>query len=148
MPSTYTSLHCHIVFSTKDRHAWIDELWIERLHAYMGGVLKGLRCQPHIIGGVADHVHILVGFPATITISDLVRDLKKAATGWIRDEMGKHEFSWQVGYAAFSVSANDMDDVRCYIANQAEHHRKVSFLDELVSLLEAAGVEYDPRYLD
>ncbi|MBI2477237.1 MAG: IS200/IS605 family transposase [Planctomycetia bacterium] len=146
--STYTSLHYHIVFSTKDRRRTIHESWQLRLHEYLGGTVKGLGGFPQGVGGVADHVHLLVGLRATHRLSDFMRELKKASSVWVHEVVGQADFAWQEGYGAFSVSAPDRTRVKGYIANQAEHHRNGSFKEELIEFLERAGVEYDPKYLD
>ncbi len=148
MPSTYLSLHYHIVFSTKNREAIIAPPWAPRLHEYLGGIIRGMDALPEAIGGVADHVHLLVGLKSTHCLADFMRDLKKASSLWVRDEMKVSDFAWQAGYAAFTVSATARESVRQYIANQEEHHRTQTFREELIAFLERAGVEYDPKYLD
>lgn len=148
MSSTYTSLHCHIVFSTKHRRPLIADEWRERLHAYLGGMMRGLGAYPEGVGGIEDHVHLLVGLTANHRLADFMRELKKTTSAWVHDELGVEEFAWQEGYAAFSVSPTARSDVREYVARQAEHHARKSFRAELTELLERAGVEYDPRYLD
>lgn len=148
MPSTYLSLHYHLVFGTKDRVPSIDAAWQGRLHEYLGGTVRGLGGVPDGIGGVADHVHLLVGLKATHCLADLMRELKKAASFWVHEEIGVRSFAWQEGYAAFTVSATARDGVRHYIADQAQHHRVRTFREELIAMLEKAGVAYDPRYLD
>ena len=146
MGSTFLSLHYHIVFSTKQRRPLIRSEWRPRLHEYIGGTIRGLQSFPKAVGGVEDHVHLLVGLRATHCLADFMRELKKACSIWAADEH-EPEFSWQDGYAAFSVSATHRELVRKYIGNQEEHHKKVSFLDELKKLLEKNGVECDPQYL-
>ena len=148
MASTYLSLHYHLVFSTKNREPWIDASWRPRLHEYLGGTLLGLGGFPEGIGGVADHVHILVGLKATHCLADVMRELKKAATAWVRQETGIASFAWQDGYAAFTVSASSRPAVRGYIANQEEHHRVKPFREELLEMLSKAGIEFDPKYFD
>jgi putative transposase len=149
MASTYLSLHYHIVFGTKDRMPLIDASWRPRLHEYMGGVIHGLGGIPEKIGGVADHVHLLVGLKSTHCLADVVRELKKASTAWVHQSVERGEkFSWQNGYAAFTVSAPSRDAVREYIAGQEEHHRVKSFREEFVAMLEKAGIPYDPRFLE
>lgn len=148
MPSTYVSIHVHIVFATKDRRPLLSKQWRDRLFAYMGGTLKGMKCHPEAIGGVEDHVHILVGIPATACVSDVVRDLKRASNSWIHDIIGVADFQWQVGYAALSANANGRDGLHRYINGQEEHHRHQSSLDELRDLLDQAGVTIDERYFD
>jgi putative transposase len=148
MPSTYLSLHYHLVFSTKKRATYIADPWRYRLHEYLGGTIDGLGGVPEAVGGVADHVHLLVGLKATHCLADVLRELKKASSAWVHQEIGLAEFAWQEGYAAFTVSPTSRPAVRKYIARQEEHHRTTSFRDELIAMLNQAGVEYDPRYLD
>ena len=148
MSSTYLSLHYHLVFSIKNREALIAPAWRSRLHDYLGGTIRGLGGYPEGIGGVADHVHLLVGLKATHCLSDVMRELKKASSAWVHEEVALLAFAWQEGYAAFTVSATSREAVRSYIANQEEHHRVKSFREELVEMLEKAGIEYDPKYLD
>ena len=148
MTSTYLSLHYHIVFSTKQRRPLIQPAWSERLHEYLGGTVNGLKGYSQGIGGTADHVHLLVGLRATHRLADFMRELKKSSSSWVHQEIGLADFAWQEGYGAFSVSPTARDGVKQYIANQEEHHRKKSYRDELINLLELAGVEYDPKYLD
>ena len=148
MPSTYLSLHYHLVFSTKDRTPFIETAWRSRLHEYMGGTIRGLGGHSQVVGGVADHVHSLVGLKATHRLSDFMRELKKATSVWVHDEIHLREFLWQEGYAAFTVSATARDAVEKYILNQEEHHRRRSFREELIEMLGKAGIEYDSKYLD
>jgi REP element-mobilizing transposase RayT len=148
MPSTYLSLHYHLVFSTKERVPIIEPSWRPRLHDYLGGTIRGLGGFPQEIGGVADHVHLLIGLKATHALADVMRELKKASSIWAHEKLGAANFAWQEGYAAFTVSATARDSVRSYIANQEQHHRKKTFREELVELLEKAGIQYDAKYLD
>jgi REP element-mobilizing transposase RayT len=149
MASTYLSLHYHIVFGTKDRMPSINATWRPRLHEYLGGTVHGLGGIPEAIGGVADHVHLLVGLKSTHCLADFVRELKKSATAWVHHEIELGEkFAWQNGYAAFTVSATSRQAVRDYIVGQEEHHRVKSFHEEFVAMLEKAGISYDPRFLD
>lgn len=148
MPSTYLSLHYHLVFGTKNRWPSIDEKWRARLHEYLGGTLRGLGGFVESVGGVADHVHVLTGLRATHCVADVMRELKKASSIWVHDEIGEREFAWQEGYAAFTVSATAREAVQRYILHQEEHHRVRSFREELVGMLARAGVEYDLAYLD
>ena len=148
MGSTYLSLHYHLIFSTKNRVPNIDSHWRARLHEYLGGTLAGLGGFSEGIGGVEDHTHLLLGLKATHCLADVVRELKKASSVWVHDEIGMQSFAWQEGYSAFTVSATARRSVRSYIANQEEHHRKKSFREELIEMLKLAGVDYDPRYLE
>jgi putative transposase len=147
MPSTYTSLHYHLIFSTKGREPLIQKTWLPDFHAYLGGVARGLDGRPEGIGGVADHAHLLVSLKPTACLSDFMRELKKASSVWVRANKCPG-FHWQEGYAAFSVSASALQSVRGYIANQEEHHRARTFREELTEFLEKSGVAYDAKYLD
>jgi len=148
MPSTYLSLHYHIVFSTKRREPTIDASWRARLWEYLGGTVNGLEGYSQGIGGTADHVHMIVGLKSTHRLADFMRELKKSASTWVHQEIGAQDFGWQEGYGAFTVSPSATDKVCSYIANQKEHHRTQTFRQELVALLERAGVDYDARWLD
>jgi REP-associated tyrosine transposase len=148
MGSTYLSLHYHLVFGTKNRVPFIVPQWRARLHEYLGGTIAGLGGVPQSVGGVADHVHLLVGLKATHCLADFLRELKKASSTWVHNHMNSPSFAWQEGYAAFTVSPTARPTVRNYIANQEEHHRAKSFRQELVELLAKAAIEYDPKYLD
>lgn len=147
MPSTHLSLHYHIVFSTKERRAFIDQPWRERLHAYLGGTVKTAAGVPEAVGGVADHVHLLIGLRATHRLADAVRDIKTASSEWVHQTIRMAAFSWQEGYGAFTVSASQLTSVKQYIANQAEHHLKKSFQEEYRELLVKSGVDFDEKYL-
>ncbi len=146
--STYHSLIYHVTFSTKHRTPWIKDGWIERLHAYLGGTIKRLEGVPLKIGGVEDHVHLLISLKTTHRLADVMRDVKTSSSKWIHEDIGFAPFDWQDGYAVFSVSPTAQETVASYIANQKEHHRKLSFREELVQILEAAGIVYDPKYLE
>jgi REP element-mobilizing transposase RayT len=147
MPSTHLSLHYHIVFSTKNRMPMITGAVRERLHAYLGGVIRNLDGIPEAIGGTADHVHVLLGMRATTTMADLVRDIKAVSSRWMHEAIGSREFAWQEGYGAFTVSPSQRDTVRNYVVRQEEHHRRRSFQEEYVEILKRSGIAYDERYL-
>jgi putative transposase len=147
MGSTFSSLHHHIVIATKNRRPLIKPDWRPQLHQYLGGAIRGLGAVPQIAGGVEDHVHLLIGLTTSTAPADLVRELKKASSGWA----SKHHdstFSWQEGYGIFSVSWSHCGLVRKYIANQEEHHRRVDFLEEYKRLLKRNGIAYNPKWLE
>ena len=146
MGSTFLSRHYHIVFSTKGRRPFIKNTWQPDLHSYLGGIINGMKGVAETVGGVEDHVHLLASLREVHCIADVLRDLKKDSSTWIKEKFDQR-FLWQEGYAAFTVSPTATDAVRRYIANQEEQHRKFSFVDELKSLLAAAGIEYDEKYL-
>jgi len=148
MPSTHTSLHFHLIWATHQRQPLLGTEWRASLHEYLGGCARGLEAHPQGVGGVEDHVHMLVSLKPTHRLSDFMREVKKASSSWIREQHGLRDFHWQEGYAAFSVSASAREAVRTYIARQEEHHRKTSFRDELVAFLAKYEIEYDPRFLD
>jgi REP element-mobilizing transposase RayT len=148
MPATYTSLHYHLVFSTKNRQPLIAADWRPRLHEYLDGMVRRLGGVPLGVGGVEDHVHLLVGLKPVHCLADFMRDLKKDATNWVKDTMPLHSFAWQEGYAAFTVSPSATEKVRNYVLHQEEHHQRKTFREELVEMLEQAHVEFDERYLD
>jgi putative transposase len=142
MGSTFFSLHYHIVFSTKERRPFIRREWRPRIHAYLGGVIRGMNGVAETVGGVEDHVHMLASLRPVHCVADVLRDLKKDSTNWVKENFDR-KFAWQEGYAAFTVSPSATDSVRNYIANQEAHHGKHSFVDELQRLLGKAGIEYD-----
>lgn len=147
MPSTHSSLHYHIVFSTKNRAPSIHAEWRERLHSYLGGIIRSMDGIPIVAGGVEDHVHMLVTLKPVHRVSDVLRDLKKSSSTWVHDEIERKAFAWQEGYAALTVSPSNIPRVRRYIEHQEEHHRKRSFQEEYLELLRRHGVEFDERYL-
>ncbi|PYS48090.1 MAG: transposase [Acidobacteria bacterium] len=147
MPSTHTSLHVHLIFSTKERVPMISKEWRSRLHSYLGGTVKGIEGVPLAVGGIEDHVHLLVGLKSSHRLDYFLRDLKADSSSWVHREIGKRMFSWQTGYAAFSVSPTNIEGVRQYVLNQEEHHQRKSFQEEYVELLKASGIEYDEKYL-
>ncbi|HEV2884195.1 MAG TPA: IS200/IS605 family transposase [Pyrinomonadaceae bacterium] len=146
MGSTFFSLHYHIVFSTKDRVPFIRTEWRSRVHSYLGGIIRGMNGVAEIVGGVADHVHLLVSLRPVHCIADVMRDMKKDSSTWVKENFD-NRFSWQEGYAAFTVSPSATNSVRNYIANQEEHHKRRSFVDELKELLKKADIEYEDKYL-
>ncbi|TWT74141.1 IS200/IS605 family transposase [Allorhodopirellula solitaria] len=146
--STFHSINLHVTFATKHRTPWIKSEWIGRLHEYLGGVVKQLDAKPLKIGGIEDHVHLLFGIKPTHQLSEFMRELKKASSKWVHETIHYPPFQWQDGYAVFSVSPPSCIAVSRYIANQRAHHRKRSFREELISMLDEAGIAYDPKYLE
>src|SRR6266581_3738744 len=120
MPSTYLSLHYHLIFSTKERRCLIADPWRGRLHAYLGGTVRTLDGIPEAIGGTADHVHLLVGLRATHALATFVQDIKQTSSRWVHETIGVKNFAWQPGYGAFTVSVSNCDVVKEYILKQAE----------------------------
>src|SRR6185503_542525 len=148
MPQSLSAVYIHLVFSTKERRPFLKDKAIRTaLHSYLGGISKRLRCAPIITGGVEDHIHLLARLGRTITQAEWVKELKRVSNPWIKDEYSIKDFAWQGGYAAFSVSASNLDQVQRYIATQEEHHRKLSFQDELRALFRKHDLEWDERYV-
>jgi REP element-mobilizing transposase RayT len=150
MPQSLSAVYLHLVFSTKDRVPFLRDATVrESLHAYLGSVSGRLDCPTLIVGGVEDHVHLLARHGRRIAQSDWVKEVKRVSSTWIKEEYGSKyaDFAWQAGYAVFSVSISNIDEVRHYIANQEEHHRKGTFQDELRALLRKHNIEWDERYV-
>ena len=147
MPSTHLSLHVHVIFSTKHRRPVLKAEWRSRLHAYLGGAIRDVDAVPVVIGGTADHIHLLLGFKATHRIADVIREIKRGSSSWLNDDLNIRGFAWQSGYGAFSVSPSALDSVARYIAQQELHHRRKTFQEEYLEFLNKSGVLFDERYL-
>jgi REP element-mobilizing transposase RayT len=148
MSQSFTNLLYHLIFSTKDRRPIITLDYQPRLYDYIGGIIREVGGISLGINGVEDHVHVATKLRPDKAVSDVLRVLKCNATGWMHDVFpALEDFSWQRGYAAFTVSQSNLDHVRRYIAQQKEHHMKVSFRDEFIQFLKANQIEYDERYV-
>ena len=148
MSQSYVNLIYHIVFSTKEREPFITDAYHTRLHEYIGGVIRHQGGIALGINGTADHVHLLAKLRQDHALSDMIRDFKANASGWLHQVFPElRDFAWQNGYGAFTVSASQVERVQRYIANQQAHHRKQSFKDEFIALLRANEIEFDEKYL-
>lgn len=148
MANTFTSLHYHIVFSTKNREPWLTENIRDRLWPYLGGIARANGMIAHEVGGVSDHVHLAVSLPPTLALSKAVQLVKGSSSKWIKETFSEGRgFVWQDGYAAFTVSKSQLDAVRAYIRGQAEHHRRKSFAEEYRTLLARHQIAFDECYL-
>jgi REP element-mobilizing transposase RayT len=148
VPQSYVCLHYHLVFSIKNRVPAITPEIELRLWEYLGGLVRGIGGTPIQIGGVEDHVHLLVTLRQEPALSTMLRDIKAGSSGWVHEEFpNARDFWWQTGYGAFTVSHSNIDAVKAYIVNQKEHHKKLSFQDEFRRLLEKHGIEFDEEYL-
>ena len=146
--STFTNLLFHIIYSTKYRKPTIHTEWQDDLYGYIGGIVRDQKGKLLKIGGVEDHVHLLAKVGPTIAISDVLRKIKSNSSKWINERSDvSRKFEWQSGYAAFSVSESKLPAVSEYIANQAEHHRKKTFEEELLAILKKHNIEFDMRYV-
>jgi len=148
MANTFTQIYVHIVFSVKGRQNFIQKSWKDELHKYICGIVNGKDQKVYAIGGMADHIHLLVSIKPTISISDLVRDIKANSSKWINEKqyvVGK--FQWQEGFGAFSYGQSQLDIVITYINNQEQHHEQKTFKDEYMELLQRFNIIYDEKYL-
>jgi putative transposase len=147
MANTYTSLHYHIVFSTKNRELWIKPDVEQRIWAYLGGIIKQNQMKPLEIGGIEDHVHVLLGAPAVLALAKLTQLIKGGSSAWIHETFPNMKaFGWQDGYGAFTVSKSNIQSVIEYIQGQREHHRTKSFQEEYRELLKRHEIEFDEAY--
>jgi putative transposase len=148
MPQSLAKVYLHVIFSTKNRESVLADEWREELFQVQGGATNNLGCHPMIVGGVADHVHLLFQLGRTVTIADVIGKIKSTSSLWINQTRGlPTPFHWQAGYAAFSVSQSNVEVVRDYIRRQPEHHIKQSFQDELREWLRKYEIEWDERYV-
>lgn len=148
MANTFTSLHYHMVFSTKNRERWISPDVEERIWAYLGGIAKENKVHPIQIGGIEDHVHLLLGAPASLPLSKIAQLIKGGSSAWIHETFpNMRAFAWQDGYGAFTVSKSSIPDVVDYTRGQREHHRTRTFQEEYLAFLKKHEIQYDERYV-
>jgi putative transposase len=148
MANTFTQLYVHVVFSVKGRQSLIQSVWKSELYKYICGVVNGNEQKVYAIGGVADHIHILLSIKPNIALSDLVRDIKANSSKWINEKqyvIGK--FKWQEGFGAFSIAHSYLDNVISYINNQEQHHHKKTFKEEYLEFLQKLQITFDEKYL-
>lgn len=148
MPQSLSKVIIHVIFSTKDREPWLDKNVRPRMHAYIGTICRDANGSALLVGGVADHLHIVATLPRTLTQAAMIEQVKKASSKWIKQLDPKYRgFYWQRGYAAFSVSPSQLNGVLEYVRNQEDHHRTRSFQEEYRGFLHKYGVEFDERYV-
>ncbi|TDN99898.1 IS200/IS605 family transposase [Sunxiuqinia elliptica] len=148
MPQSLSKVYLHITFSTKQRKKLIDKDIQTKLFEYLGGICKGLVCNPVRVGGTIDHVHILCTLSRKISQAELIEALKKNSSKWMKTQGQRYQnFYWQNGYGAFSVNPTEVDVVTNYINSQEEHHRTKTFQEEFQAFLKKYQVEYDERYV-
>jgi REP element-mobilizing transposase RayT len=148
MPHSLAAILIHLVFSTKNREPWITASIEPELHAYLTAVLWGCGCCPIAANGTEDHIHLLFGLSRTQALCDVVEEVKKRSSKWLKgkgDELAS--FYWQAGYGAFSIGQSGVPALRQYIARQKEHHRTRTFQDEFRALLRKYEIEFDERYV-
>ncbi len=149
MPQSLANLLVHIVFSTKERRALLQNHDLRaEMHRYIAGISANLECPAIIVGGATDHVHLLASQSRTITLAEWVKELKRASSLWAKKKSPLWSlFQWQAGYGAFSVSQSQKERAREYIRTQEKHHRRLSFQNELRQLLKKHEIEFDERYI-
>ena len=148
MPNTYSQIYIQIVFAVKGRENLISKSNREELHKYITGIVQKRDQKLLSIFCMPNHTHILVGLKPSISVSDLVRDIKAGSSNFINEQKWvKGKFSWQEGFGAFSYSRSQIDNVIKYILNQEEHHKTVSFKEEYIDFLKKFEIEYDEKYL-
>ena len=148
MPQSLAKLYVHLVFSTKNRQSILGDEIRNNLHDYLGGILRDLGCQAIEINSEPDHVHILFLLSRTTTISDVVANVKRGSSLWLKNQCAAYaEFHWQAGYGVFSVSQSAVDEVRAYIRDQREHHRTMSFQEEFRAFLQRHEIVFDESYV-
>ena len=148
MPNTYTQIYIQIVFAIKGRQNLIPDQKREELQKFITGIVKNREQKLLSIYSMPDHTHLLIGLKPSISISDLVRDIKAGSSKFINDKHWvKGKFNWQEGFGAFSYSKSQIDNVIKYILNQREHHKKKTFKEEYIEFLKKFTIEYDEKYL-
>jgi putative transposase len=148
MAQSLANILIHIIFSTKKRQSLILPEIIQELYSYMVGVARSHNSQVHEIGGIEDHVHLLVSLPRTLPLSKLIEEIKKSSSKWVKTKGSLYtEFAWQNGYGAFSIGQSAYDDLRKYIQTQKDHHKNISFQDEYRAFLKKYHISYDEKYV-
>lgn len=148
MPGTYSQVYIQIVFAVKGRENLIAKTWKDELYKYIAGIITNKGQKSIIVNGVSDHIHLFVGLKPSMSISDLVRDIKNNSSNFINEKKFVHgRFSWQEGFGAFSYGHSQIDQVYNYILNQEEHHHKITFKDEYLDFLQKFQIEYNEKYL-
>ena len=148
MPQSLSNILIHLIFSTKLRHPYISKDIQKELYDYMAGIAKAYHVFVHEIGGIEDHVHILISLPRVLTVSKFIEELKKGPSKWIKTKSTQYEkFAWQRGHGAFSIGRSGYERLRQYIQKQKDHHKKVSFQDEYRSFLNKYKIDFDEAYV-
>ncbi len=147
-PNTFTKLYVHCIFTPKGRESLLTNSIREKVHKYIYGIIVEKKCYPVAINGTKDHIHLLIGFPPTIAISDLIRDIKRSSTLFTNDQRKTYlKFKWQESFGGFTVGYRELDHVYKYILNQETHHSKTTFRNEYVKILNDEGVKFNSEYL-
>jgi len=148
MANTYTQIHIHAVFAVQNRISLIQEQWKDELYRYISGIITNNGHKLLQIGGMSDHIHILIGMRPKQSLSDLMQDIKGNSSLWINQKrFVRGKFSWQEGYGAFSYGKSQIDKVAKYVQQQERHHKKRNFEDEYLELLKLFEIEFDEKYI-
>lgn len=148
MPNTYTQLYIQFVFAVKWRESLIQSGWKDELYKYITGIVRNNKSKVLAINGMADHVHLFIGYKPSVPIPDLIKDIKVASSLWINEKkLTNEKFNWQEGYGAFSYRLRDIDEICKYIQNQDLHHRTTTFREEYTELLKDFAVAFEDKYL-
>jgi putative transposase len=147
-PGNFTQMYVHLIFAVKNRDAMLNKEIRARVFEYISAIITNMDQKSIIVNGVSNHVHILIGFNSSISISDTVHEIKRSSSLFInKEKLCKGKFAWQEGYGGFTYSRSQLDNVYRYIQNQEKHHEKSSFKSEYVQFLKKFEVEYDERFL-
>ena len=148
MPGTFSQIYIQVVFAVQNREYMIQSSWEEELYKYISGIVKNKEQKMLAIHGMPDHIHFLIGMKPSCCLSDLVREVKKSSTEFIKEKkFSKFKFNWQEGYGAFSYSHSQIDSVVNYIMNQKAHHKKHTFREEYLDFLKKFEIEFKDEYL-
>ncbi|MDP1879693.1 MAG: IS200/IS605 family transposase [Parachlamydiaceae bacterium] len=148
MAQSLSNILIHIIFSTKNRQPMIFPEIMKELHSYMVGIAQACNAQVHEIGGIEDHVHLLISLPRILPISKLIEEIKKSSSKWVKTKGNSYiDFAWQNGYGAFSIGQSAYENLRKYIQTQKTHHQKISFQDEYRAFLKKYRISYDEKYV-
>ena len=148
MADTFSQIYIHLVFSVKGRQNVIHKTWREELFKYISGIIKGRDQRVFAVGGMPDHIHILISVRPNCAVSELVNSVKTNSSKWINSRgFVKGKFNWQEGYGAFSYGQSQLDNVIQYINNQEQHHQRRSFKEEYIEFLQRFNVNFEEKYL-
>ena len=145
---SFSNILIHLIWSTRDRHPWLEPCIRDKTHAFLAGAVRQCDCEAYQVGGPADHVHLAIRLARTTSVADLVKETKAASSKWLKTQGPQfNRFSWQLGYGAFSIGISQKESLIVYINNQEEHHRTRSFQDEYRDFLKKYGIACDERYV-
>ena len=148
MANSYINILIHYIFSTKNREKIITKDLQMRLWPYMGGIANENNMKALAIGGIEDHVHLLISLPSPLSVSKAIQLIKGGSSKWVNATFPEYKnFQWQIGYGAFSTSISHVNDTIAYIKGQEEHHKQKSFQEEYIAFLKKHGIEYNERYV-